>query len=501
MNTALIPLFIYLLLSVSIAFYANKKANQVKITKENSFLEEYFLGSRSLGGFVLAMAITASYASASSFVGGPGVAYTLGLSWVLLAMIQVPTTFLTLGVLGSRFAYITRKLNCLTLTDFLYKRYNSSFLVFFASISLVLFFVAAMIAQFIGGARLFQSITGYSYETGLILFAFTVILYTTIGGFRAVALTDTLQGIVMMIASCTLLIAVLQATNGIENAVQGLKAIDPALISPYGAGSSLDADITTGDKSVPIPMMLSFWVLVGLGILGLPQTVQKCMAYKDKSSLQQAMLIGTIVIGFLLLAIHLCGAFGRVLFPNLESGDLIIPTLTIELFSPFFAGIFIAGPMAAIMSTVDTMLLLASAAIVKDLYIHFILKKDISALENRGEIEEKKIRKFSIITTLLLGVLVFLAAMNPPDLLVWINLFAFGGLEAVFLFPFILGLYWDKANAQGAIASMLCGLASYIFFTLNPVLPYKINAIVPALSIAGISFYLISRLTFKKSNY
>ncbi len=521
MNSPLIPLIAYLLLSIGIAFYANhqgKKALDLEKAKgKNSFLEEYFLGSRSLGGFVLAMAVTASYASASSFVGGPGVAYTLGLSWVLLAMIQVPTTFLTLGVLGSKFAKVTREMNCLTLIDYLYKRYNSSAIVLLSSLALVIFFVAAMIAQFIGGARLFQAVTGYSYEIGLILFACTVILYTTIGGFRAVAITDTLQGLVMMIASCALLIAVLQATNGVENAVQGLKAIDPGLISPYGAGSAIDATITEGEKSVPIPMMLSFWVLVGLGILGLPQTVQKCMAYKDNKSLQDAMLIGTIVIGFLLLAMHLCGAFGRVLYPNLESGDLIIPTLTLDLFSPFFAGVFIAGPMAAIMSTVDTMLLLASASIVKDLYIHFILKKDISeshaiqlkkkqrAVFSRDftddeEIQAMKIKLFSFITTFALGLFVFVIAHNPPDLLVWINLFAFGGLEAVFLFPFVFGLFWKRANAKGALASMIFGLSSYFFFTLVPLMPYKINAIVPSLCIAGLSFIITTLLTTRDSN-
>ncbi len=484
MNISLLPLAGYLLLSLGIAFYARKKAESVKNTSHTSFLEEYFLGSRSLGGFVLAMAITASYASASSFVGGPGVAYTVGLGWVLLAMIQVPTTFLTLGILGSRFAKVTRELNCVTLTDFLFKRYNSSLLVLIASSALILFFMAAMLAQFIGGARLFQTVTGHSYETGLILFALTVIIYTSIGGFRAVAITDTLQGIVMLIASFSLLFAVLQATGGAENAVLSLRDIDPYLLSPYGAGGA-----------IPFPMMMSFWVLVGIGVLGLPQTVQKCLAYKDTKSLKQAMLIGTIVIGFLILSVHLAGVFGRVLFPDLKSGDLIIPTLSIELFSPFWSGIFIAGPLAAIMSTVDTMLLLTSAAIIKDLYIHFILKGDIAQMQN------KKIRFFSLSVTAILGGIVFLAALYPPDLLVWINLFAFGGLEAVFLFPFVFGLYWKKADAIGAISSSIAGLGVYIFCTLVPVLPYKINAIVPALVVAPIVFYLVSTLNYKRMGY
>lgn len=130
------------------------------------------------------MSIIASYTSASSFVGGPGVAYKLGLSWVLLAMIQVPTTFLTLGVLGKRFAIMARKTRSVTLTDFLRARYRSDAVVVLCSLALLVFFMAAMLAQFIGGARLFQAVTGYPYIVGLALFGLTVILYTAVGGFR-----------------------------------------------------------------------------------------------------------------------------------------------------------------------------------------------------------------------------------------------------------------------------------------------------------------------------
>ncbi len=484
MNSSLYPLIAYLIFSLFIAFYARKKTNKVLQNENSSFFEEYFLGSRSLGGFVLAMTVTASYASASSFIGGPGLAYTLGLSWVLLAMIQVPTTFLTLGFLGSRFHYISKQMQCLTITDFLYKRYNSSFLVALSSISMVIFFMAAMLAQFIGGARLFQAVTGYSYEVGLCIFAITVAIYTSVGGFRAVALSDALQGIIMLIAAFALIFIVVDTLDGIENAVYSLSQIDYGLISPYGP-----------DNAVPIPMMLSFWVLVGIGILGLPQTVQKCMVYKDKEAMKEAMLIGTLIVGFLLLALHLSGAFGRVLYPNLDSGDLIIPTLTLELFPPLLAGIFIAGPLAAIMSTVDTMLLLSSAAIIKDLYIHFILKKDITLAHSDNIIESKKMRKLTILITFTLGIIVLIAALNPPSLLVWINLFAFGGLEVVFFFPFIFGLYYENANAKGAISSILCGLSAYIYFTLNPIDYYKINAIVPSLSISAVIFIIVSLAT------
>ena len=468
--SVLIPLAGYLLLTMGIALWAQRRN---KRPDAGNVIEEYFIGGRSMGGFVLAMSIIASYTSASSFVGGPGVAYTLGLGWVLLAMIQVPTTFLTLGVLGKRFAILGRRIRAVTITDFLYARYRSDAVVIVCSVALLVFFAAAMLAQFIGGARVFQAVTGYSYEAGLIIFGLSVVIYTSVGGFKAVVLTDAIQGIVMVLASIVVLMAVLHAGGGIENCMATLKTIDPGLLTPAGP-----------DNKIPAPMLFSFWILVGVGILGLPQTTQKCFGYKDSRSMHNAMVMGTFIIGFLLLCVHLSGTLGRAVLPNLPAGDLIMPTLTVELLPPFWAGVFVAGPLAAIMSTVDTMLLLVSAAIIKDLYVRYRLKGDTA------QIPAAKLSRMSLLCTFGTGILVFLASFNPPDLLVWINLFAFGGLEAVFLWPVILGLYWRKANACGALWSMASGVITFITFTVAKIPMLGIHPIVPTVVISLFAFWI-----------
>jgi sodium/pantothenate symporter len=206
------------------------------------------------------------------------------------------------------------------------------------------------------------------------------------------------------------------------------------------------------------------------------------MAYRDSRAMHDAMIIGTLIIGFLILCAHLAGTLGRAVIPDLEVGDLAMPTLILELLSPFWAGVFIAGPLAAIMSTVDSMLLLASAAIVKDLYVHYVLKDDASRVPTAS------LRKMSLFATGVIGLLVFVAAIEPPDLLVWINLFAFGGLEAVFLWPIILGLYWERANATGAVCSILTGAST--FFALSILKPDMggIHAIVPTTAAALLAF-------------
>ena len=465
----IVPLILYFILIMGIALWGSRAAGKRSDTK--GFMEEYFIGSRSMGGFVLAMAIITTYTSASSFVGGPGVAYNVGLGWILLSMIQVPTAFLTLGVLGKRFALIARRTNAVTITDFIRARYGSDLVVILASLSLLVFFMASMLAQFIGGARLFESVTGYSYQTGLLIFGLTVVIYTTVGGFRAVVLTDTIQGVMMLFASLAILYAVITAGGGVESIMQTLYSIDPQLLTPTGGGNA-----------IPKPFILSFWVLVGIGILGLPQTTLKCLGYKDSRSMHTAMIIGTFVVGFTMLAMHLVGAMGRAVIPDITVGDLAVPTLTVRLMSPFWAGIFIAGPLAAIMSTVDSMLIMCSAAIVKDLYFHYIVKNDESRLS------PKKVRGMSLVVTAVVGVLVFFAAMKPPSLLVWINLFAFGGLEAVFFCPTLFGLYWKRANSTGAILSMICGAAAFFWFNITKTSIAGTTAIVPTLVIAIAAF-------------
>lgn len=468
----LIPLALYLVAVFALAFWSSRHSNK------QGFLNEYLVGGRSMGGFVLAMTLAATYASASSFIGGPGAAYQMGLGWVLLAMIQLPATWLTLGVLGKKFAIEARRHNALTLNDILYARYQNRGVVVFASLSLLLAFFGTMVVQFVGGARLLQTVTGLSYTHGLMIFAITVGLYTTIGGFRAVVMTDTLQGIMMIIGTIALLVGIVHAGGSIGELVTDLHTIDPALITPYGPNQFLTQ-----------PFMMSFWVLVCFGVIGLPHAAVRCMSYKDSGSLHKGMVISTIMVALLMLGMHLAGAFGRAIVPDIASPDQIMPTLMITVLPPVVAGIFLAGPMAAIMSTIDSQLIQASATLLKDLYINYI---NPSMAE--GEKAEKTLPKLSLWVTGIFAALVFCAALNPPDMIIWLNLLAFGGMQAVFLWPLVLGLYWKNASATGAFASMVVGLFCYIALsTFKPDMG-GVHAIVPTLLLGLIAFIVGSKL-------
>lgn len=223
--------------------------------------------------------------------------------------------------------------------------------------------------------------------------------------------------------------------------MQDLLNENPRLVTPFGADGSLSAAYVS-----------SFWILVGVGVVALPQMAVRAMSYKNSRSMHRALVIGTIVTGFIMLNMHLIGIFARPVMPGIEIGDKVIPLVALEVLPAWLAGIVLAAPMAAIMSTVDSLLLLVSSAIVKDVYINFI----------RPDAEERRIKIVSFGVTAILGIIVFLLALKPPELLIFLNLFSFGGLEAAFIWPVVLGLYWKYGNKYGAIASMITGMLSYI---------------------------------------
>lgn len=459
----LIPLVLYLFFVFGVAWHAYQKR------KTSGFLNEYYVGSRSMGGFVLAMTTVATYVSASSFIGGPGAAYKFGLGWVLLSMIQVPAIWLTLGTLGKKFAMLARQTGSITINDLLFARYQNKVVVWLACVSLLLAFFGMMVVQFIGAGRLLETTLGLPYEWSIGVFALVIGLYTFIGGFRAVVLTDTVQGLVMLIGTMLLLGATLVATGGMENAMTTLHAIDPRLLTPTGVDDKLSATF-----------MLSFWVLVCFGLIGLPHTAVRAMAYKDSRSLHRGILVGTVVMTVLVLGMHLAGVLARAVVPELDVPDKVIPTLMMTVLPPFVAGIFLAAPMAAIMSSIDSMLIQSSSTLIKDLYLS--IKPD--AIHN-----EAKIKRYSTTLTLVFTVILAVVAMlNPPDMLIWLNLLSFGGLEATFLWVLVFGLYYNKANATGAIWSMVAGLTSYVIIAYFKIALWDLHPVVPALVMGLVAF-------------
>lgn len=470
----------YLVFNVVVSFAYSKKAEKSLHTSAEN---KYFIGGRNMNGIVLAMTIMATYTSASSFISGPGAAgLTYGYAQAWIAAIQVPVTFLVLGVLGNKLALVSRRTGAVTVVGYFKARYKSDVLVIFTSLGLIAFFIAQMISQFTGGATLIASITGLDHVTSLLIFGTVVILYTAIGGFSAVVITDTIQGIVMCIGTFLFILFVLRAGGGLASIDAGLAANLPDvyddIFSKYTPGG-----------------LLSYWILVGFGTLGLPQTAVRAMGFKDTKSMHKAMWIGVLTCSFVIIGMHLAGTWAGALVDtdNLPTSDYFIPYIVQKIMPPGVAAIFLAAPMAAVMSTADSLLILATAAIVKDLWKNYVVKDDTV----KNESYQKHVKLVSTILTMVLGAVVMVLTIDPPDIIFLLNMFAFGGLECTFFWPLVGGLFWRKGTKQAAVCSSIGAVGMYIFAT------YKIhiggiNAVVWGLLVGAVLYFVIGAITGRK---
>jgi len=469
----ILPLVVFLIIIFMVGLWSGRNVNS-----SGSFLSDYFLGGRSLGGFVLAMTLVTTYGSASSFLSGPGTAYNEGLGWVLLSMTQLAAGYFVLMILGKKFAIVTRKYRAHTIVDFLKERYQSKWVVILSAIAILLFLFSAMAAQWIGGGRLIQALTGLPYLVSLLIFTFSVLVYVVIGGYRSVAMTDALQGVVMFFGTIILLVAVIVAGGGVQNIMSDLASINPNLITPFGSEGSLTPAYVS-----------SYWILVGVGVVALPQIAVRAMTYKDSKSMHRGIIISTIVVGFIMLNMHLIGAFARAIIPGIEIGDTVMPLISMEVLPAWLAGIVLAAPMAAIMTTVNSLLILVSSTVVKDVYLNYFQPKA----------SDRRLKNISRGVTTALGIIVLFMSINPPDLVIQLNLYSMGGLQAAFIWPIIMGLYWRKGNKYGSIASIITGIVSYILFEAFYPRPLGMHSVVTAVLLSLIAYVVVSLSTQNKS--
>lgn len=463
------------------------------------FEEEYYVGSRSFGTWVLAMSWVATMASGGSFLGYPALVYSYGWSVAFWVSGSTVAALVGLGVVGKRINRLARQTNALTLVDLLRDRYKSKAIGIAYAVVVIFVTFVYLVAQFAAGARILKTMMGMPYVLGLALFAVSVIAYTTYGGFRAVAWTDTLQGIVMIIGIVMLVPFALyhtaksksdapivegqaseQQISALEKATMELsKRKDPTLelvgeptprhtyLYPPGP-RKIDKKIFSDHKEtgvVPvleslksewlvIGMGISFFMLRSLGSLMMPTTVSRMLSFKDTKALRRALIILApyvmLMYGSSLITMNCAHSLGINLAPG--NSDDAVPVLA-QLVAPgWLAGILIAAPFAAVMSTVDSALLIVSGAVVRDLgQKSFNLK-----------LSESGMKTFTYVVTAGIGVIAFALAINPPDFLIDLVIFHVGGSVAALMVPSLATLFWRRMNRHGMLWGMLSGLTAFI---------------------------------------
>lgn len=467
MNYSLVlPLFIYMLILFTLGLIGRKL---FKI--EGEFTQEYFVGGRAFGGVFIAFTLSATFITSGTVLGVAEVAYNSGLNWVYLMCGQICMGWAVLGILGKKFAIIARRINAVTLVDFIRHRYQSKPLVILVSIGLLLFMGVFMVAQLVGGARIMEAATGLDYHLGLIVFAVVVLVYTTVGGFRAVVYADFLQGSVILIGGITVFFSALRLAGGFGSITAQLAAISPELVTLPGGD-----DLGTFWWAISLSSLL-------VAVVVMPHTAVRAMAYKSSKAMHRAIIIGTIITAIITWFFGFMGPMARVLVPGLEASVLAVPMLIIEVMPPIIAGIILGAPIAAMISSVDSMLLVIASSIVKDLYYNYF-KPAASNME---------IKRITYLAMLIIGVIIVFIASYPPEVLQFLVLFSTGGFGVVLVTPILFGLYWKKANSSGCAASIIGGMLTYIALGLFGGGGYHPYA--PAFIVSVLLMVLVSQYT------
>ena len=300
---------------------------------------------------------------------------------------------------------------------------------------------AYMVAQYIAGARLVEVVAGVPYVWGALGFAVTVSLYTAYGGFRAVAWTDSFQALVMLVGVLVTVFFAVRQAGGFPVVFDSLVEQSPDLVGAPGP-----------EQFMPLPAAISFFFIWPLANVSQPSLMTRFLASKDTRTLKKASFLIGLYILLLYPAIMTLGVVSRVLVPDIEAPDHAIPAVILATVPPLLAGLVLASPVAAIMSTISSFLLVSSSAIVRDLYQRNV----------KREISEHRARWLTHVSTFVLAAVALGFALRPPEYLQYIVVFSGTGLAATFLWPTLLGIYWPRMNKTGCLAGMLAGFLSFV---------------------------------------
>jgi sodium/pantothenate symporter len=445
-----------------------------KMLSKREFVGEYFLGSRTLGVWALAFSFAATSASGGSFMGFPALIYTHG--WVLALWIAsyMVVPIVTMGLLGKRLNQVARKTDAITIPDVLRDRHQSHGLGLLATGIIAFFMIVNLVAQFKAGGiileTLFRDIPGYSrtadatlgpfahaigqdqlgpgYLLALLLFGVTVVAYTSYGGFKAVVWTDVMQGVIMGIGVLILLPMALKAAGGLPAVYERLSQEMPSHLVPPGTPPPSKPDM----QFLPFSLAISFFFMWAISGAGQPGTMVRLIAFKESKTLLRAIF--TVMVYYSCIYLPLVVIFVAARNIDLPPGpaDYVMPRTVLAVAPSWLAGLLIAAPFAAVMSTVDSFLLLISSNLVRDFYQRTI----------NPDASERTMRWLSVTATAVVGVIVLLAAMRPPQYLQYIIVFVGSGLAASFLAPMGLSIYWPRMTRTGTIVSMLGGFLTML---------------------------------------
>lgn len=485
-----ISLFAYFALMIGIGVYAMRTSTSTS--------EDYVLGGRTLSPKVAALSAGASDMSGWLLLGLPGTMFVSGLgsAWIGIGLF-VGAFFNWLLVAPRLREQTVHYGNAITIPAFLANRFPTRALSLrtVSAIVIVIFFAVYTASGLVAGGRLFESafagvidIGGLSdYATGIIITLGVVLIYTVVGGFLAVSLTDFVQGCIMMLALIIMPAVVLfgEGGGGFTQASETLNSVDPTLLS-WTAGLTFIGWLSA--------------VTWGLGYFGQPHIIVRFMAIRNLKDVPTARNIGMSWMAISLIGAVSLGLFGRAYAVRngmtVDNPETIFIILADLLFHPLITGFLYAALLAAVMSTISSQLLVASSSLTEDFYRLFLNK-------NASEKQTVTVGRISVA---LVGIVAAIIASDPESQVLGLVSNAWAGFGAAFGPLILLSLMWKRTNGSGAIAGMVVGAATVMIWIA---LGYNaeflggpgVYEIIPGFIASLIAIVVVSRATADANEY
>lgn len=465
----------YLVLIIGIGIYATRFSS--------AGVSEFFVGGRRMHHFVVALSAVVSGRSAWLLLGVTGMAYAMGPSaaWAVTGYI-VAEVFLFIFY-APRLRRFSQTFDCITVPDFFAARLRDrgGLLRSLLAAVILIFMVGYVAGQFVGGGKAFAASFGLESSTGVFITAGIVLLYTVLGGFLAVSLTDMIQACFMLFALVLLPVIAIKDMGGLGMVIQKLRILDPALIDPFAisAGAGLG------------------FLGIGFGSPGNPHILARYMSIKDPEQLRFSAIIGTVWNVFMAWGALFIGLVGRAYLPEttmLPGADTenLYPLLAQQHLHPVLFGIVVASIFAAIMSTADSQLLVAASAVVRDVYEKVV---------HRGEeITQNRLVLLSRLTVIVLVIFALIFGLVANQIVFWLVLFSWAGLGASLGPTSILALFWKRLTKAGVLAGVIVGTVTTIVWYFVPALKSTIYELVPAFILGFLATVLVSLISRPPEN-
>jgi sodium/proline symporter len=429
--TVVASLVLYYVVVLGIGVWAMRKG-------AGKDLEGYLLGGRTVGPLVTALTLQSTSMSGFMFLGAGALGYVDGYWALWYAAGDIGGGIVNLSTIGRRMRKLSQLTGSLTPIEYLEKRYPLPAIRLFAGLLTVFLLGAYVLAQFIAGGKGMALVTGMPYWLALLSAVGLILTYTYLGGYLAVAYTDFFQSLVMLVGVLWIVVAALTEVGGLSAANRAIANLDASLLSVWGRGHQYE-----GQWGIALGAVLIF----SIGYMGWPHVVTRHMAMRRPET---ARLAGAYATGWNLLFVpspYLVGILAILIVPKLDDPEMAIFQVATKLLPDVAIGIVMAAIMAAVMSTADSLLLQTGSIAARDLYERFLNPKA----------SEREMVWVSRLLVLVIGVVGYFVALFQPPTVFGVVVFVTSVLGSAFLPAYVCAVWWPRANAPGALASMVAG--------------------------------------------